>query len=266
MSELERRPAISLSNGRRIHYTAHDWDAVLSTSVSVNGSKWPVGNAMKHARDLQATALYDFEKAGKALVDIQGNKDLTDAAKQRMSKEALDQFAENVDKHRKALADSMQSIADSAKSHFQPVKALDKGDAVGVAMDAELRAIVRGMESKDRMLLINQAREGQHPELTAALLRAPALATGLTQQTLDGLRNAGIASAYGSEIMALRNLVVGVHDDVIRTTNHAAETLEGISKVNHPALSRLGKDTASDLRGWISELPMHRMQVEKEAA
>lgn len=252
--EYEKRPSLALENGRRVHYTDHDWDKIISTKLEASGSQWPVGQLMKHARDLQATALYDFNQAGEKILKMMGNKDLTHEAKQRYAKEAMDHFAENVDKHHAELAKAMESMAAAAQTHFQPVRPLEKGDAVGVAMDAELRAVVRSMDAKERMALLNEAKLGNHPELTAALLRAPALASGITQATFEGLRNAGIVAAYGSDIGVLRELML-VHDDVVRTASNASQQLQTTSGVNHSFFSRLSRDTASDVRGWISSLP-----------
>jgi hypothetical protein len=262
--EYEARPAVSLPNGQRVHYTAHDWDDITATTITSTGTKWPVGGIFRAARDLQATAVHDFGEAGKAITKIMSDKDLTREAKQRKAKEALDQYADGIEKERAKLAESVKGLGEAMRSHFSPTKPLEKGDAVGVAMDAELRSILRGMEPMERSRLINEAREGKHPELTAAILRAPALASGLPPSVVESLRNAGIAASFGQDIQTIRQLIM-VGDDVLRTTTKAAETLQKMSGVTHPAFGRLSADPASDAREWINSLPAHRMSTEQAA-
>lgn len=259
----DSRPSITLNGGRRLHYSALNWDDVVATTVSVGGKSWPIGGLMRPARALQTATLSAFEAQGRQMEEVANNRDLTTEAKRRRMSEMLDAFAEKVNGPHEALAESMQQMHESALNLLKPTKALDRDDAVGAAMDAELRGILRNMESKKRLTLLHEARTGSHPELVAAMLRAPALASGVPERTLVDLRNAGIVATYPEVIGTIRGLMVNVHDNVTRTMHQAADTLLAVSDVrHHPAFARWRTDLASDLRAWISDLPMHRASEE----
>lgn len=259
----DTRPSVVLDGGRRLHFSSIDWDSVLATKLA--GGKWPVGNLMKPAQTMQIAAIAGFETSGKQIEEISRNRDLTAEAKRRRMTEALDSFAAKVQGPMDTLAENMQSMHEAAQRMFSPVTPLSPDNAVGVAMDVELRSILRNMNAVERNRLLADARNGSHPELVAAILRAPSLASGVTADAMKKLTNAGIVSGYGDDVLKLRELLVNVNDDVLRTTHQAATSLLALADLNgHPQISRWKRDNASQLREWINDLPIRAGQVPRD--
>ena len=66
---------------------------------------------------------------------------------------------------------------------------LDKTDAVGAMAERELRDFWRGLSSDEKASLMTRLSEGDHPDLTVALLRASPVLTGLLPKRREILLN-----------------------------------------------------------------------------
>ncbi|MDL4861980.1 hypothetical protein NPJ88_006520 [Halomonas elongata] len=233
------RPSIKLSGtSHRLHYSDLPWNELTGFRVQTPSGTWPAGQNMNAAQKVQETALVAFDEAGRAILDATSNNDLTPEAKQRLAQQAADSYFQKLDPKVKALADSMASLAEGAPRMLSATQELKSTDTVGELRDQELRNIIRTAGQKERQSLVVAMSANKQPEMTRAVLRAPAVASALTTDAVESLRHAGIAAGYPDTLRSLRNMLMA-RDDVIRTAIAGADSLRQL----HPGASQMAAQT-----------------------
>lgn len=251
----EQRPAIKLAGtSHRLHYTEHDFTAIVGTTLDTPNGAWPAGRNLAAASDVQAAALVAFDEAGAAIIAARSDNDLTPEAKQRRVQAAADAYFARVESPIKRLREGMASLAEAAPRTLTSVKPLGQGDMVQELRDQEARAYVRSLSPAERQRLVASMARGDHPELTAGVLRGPALVSGLGPDSLASLNRAGIVASYRESIITLRQLSL-VRDDVIRTAVAGIQTLaqmdNGATAAANRAQGWRHDDGSAALREWI---------------
>lgn len=257
-----------------IHYSEYDHAAVESRSFTIlqaDGRKvtWQAGSLARPFRDLQMNSLESFNDVGAEIVKVRGNKDLNPAAIERICKEKIEQLTENLLPKIKTVTQNMQTLAETVQRGFSSVSPRNSTDVVGFLADQELRGLVRGMSSDDRRAFVFAARQGRHPEIVEAILRANPLLSGLSSESAGSLERAGIAASRAEDVAALRHMLA-IYDDVMATTSQTCTALCGLVdnsggyKLRFEKW-RLGCDGSELLREWLNKLPS-RTPAEKPEA
>ncbi|WP_046080102.1 hypothetical protein [Halomonas sp. HG01] len=251
----EQRPAIQLAGTQiRLHYSDHDWSSITGTRVDTPTGQWPAGGNLRAAREAQDAALAAFDEAGRAIIKAKSDGDLNDAAKHRRAQDAADAYFTRVNSAIEKMGQGMATMANAAAETLTSVRQLDAGDTVGELRDQEARAYVRSLEPSERQRLVVAMTKGEHPEVTASVLRGPGLVSGLGADTLASLNRAGVMASYRESIHALRDLLM-VRDDVVRTAIAGADALAQVEPTVRPVATRANawrSDEGADaLREWI---------------
>lgn len=252
------RQTARTDSGATASYSNTDWAAVSAATVTIKGGTWPVGKLVaSKSADAQNTALTQFRELSQLLASIHSDGDTTNAAKQRMSGEVLDAAADQIEPVIKALAEAWVNITERAIEGFDPVTALEQGDAATAIADAELRQVLREMDAGQRSKVIALASAGKKPAIANAVLRADPLASGVTDETADRLRGAGIVASHRDDLMTLRELSL-VSFDAAATVRQVSESLVMQAKAGHHArLSKIAKgaNPSAPFGKWLAELP-----------
>lgn len=251
----EQRPSIQLAGtSHRLHYSEFDWPAITGMAIDTPNGNWPAGRNLAAAKDVQDATLVAFDEAGKAIIAARADNDLTPEAKQRRVQSAADAYFSRVEAPVKRLRDGMASLAEAAPRTLTSVRPLGQGDMVAELRDQEARAYIRSIEPAERQRLLASMARGEHPELTAGVLRGPALVSGLGPDALASLNRAGIMASYHESIIALRQLSL-VRDDVVRTAVSGIQSLAQIDPAASGAANRAqgwrNDEGATELRSWI---------------
>ncbi|MEX0603845.1 MAG: hypothetical protein WD623_16905 [Marinobacter sp.] len=251
----EGRPFISAGQ-YRLHYSDHKWDTILGTSIQVDGGPWRIGGSLRPARDMQDTALLEFDRASSAIAKVKANPDLTVEAKSRQAREAVEGYYTAINGIAQKLAESMASLADAAPSVFSMVKPLEKDNVGAHLMDQELRQYIRSAAPNDRQAVTLAAARGDQPELVSAILRAPAILSGISENARESMRRAGIMANYSKELRELRAVLM-IRNDVARTAISGLQTLAaihpGAADIKIKAGSWRSDEGTERLAAWLDE-------------
>lgn len=258
-----------------IHYSEYDHAAVESRSFTIlqaDGRKvtWQAGTLTRPFRDLQMNSLESFNDVGAEIVKVRGNKDLNPAAIERICKEKINHLTEDLLPKIKTVTQNMQTLAETVQRGFSSVSPRDRTDVVGFLADQELRGLVRGMSSDDRRALVSSARQGAHPEIVEAILRANPLLSGLSSESANSLERAGIAASRAEDVAALRQMLA-IYDDVMATTSQTCTALSGlVDNSNGYKLRfekwRQGCEGSELLREWLNKIPSRTPTEKPEPA
>lgn len=251
------RPAVRLDgDSHRLHYTEHDFAKIGALMIDTPTGRWRAGGSMSAAGRLQDAALLAFSEAGNAIIKVKADTDLTPEAKSRRVIAAADAYVNQVGPIVKELNAGMASLAETAPRMLSAVQPLKEGDMVGELRDQELRAFMRSASQSERQKIVMAMNRGEHEELTAAVMRGPAIVSGLNSETVDSLNRAGIATSYRASINELHNLLM-VRDDVIRTALSGIQSLGHIDANAQAAGIRANAwrsdDGADALRSWLAD-------------
>lgn len=258
-----------------IHYSEYDHAAVESRSFTIlqaDGRKvtWQAGTLTRPFRDLQMNSLESFNDVGADIVKVRGNKDLNPAAIERICKEKIEQLTEDLLPKIKTVTQNMQTLAETVQRGFSSVSPRNSTDIVGFLADQELRGLVRGMSNDDRRALVSSARQGGHPEIVEAILRANPLLSGLSSESANSLERAGIAASRAEDVAALRQMLA-VYDDVMATTSQACAALCGLVDNSNGYKHRFEKwrqgcEGSELLREWLNKIPSRTPTEKPEPA
>lgn len=247
-----------LSTGASVAYSDRNWSSVTGTAVQMGGRNWPVGMGIgKAAGTLQTQALAVFAATGEQLIKLHAERDLTDDAKARRSVELLDAAAESLAVPFAALTDAFATAAEAARDGFDPTRKLAPTDAVSAAQDVELRGIIRTMPSGERMHLLAESAAGKQPEVTAAVLRATPIASGMSADAFDQLKGAGIVAANAEALETIQSLML-VAFEATHTAKGVAKSLMEVGKAgHHAALSNaVSGNPDQPMRSYLQSLPL----------
>lgn len=248
-----------------VHYSEYDHSAIESRAFSIqrpDGTKgsWQAGGLMKSVRKLQMLALESFKDSAEEIVSIRENKDFNASAIERLSKEKIESLTRSLLPAMQAVAKDMLTLADTVKQGFSPVAPRTSSDIVGFLADQELRTLVRGMNADDRRDLMIEARQGGHPEVVEAVLRANPMLSGLSAESAASLSRAGIAASRADDLEALKQMLA-VYDDILTTASQAGLALSGMVANSAGYTTRFerwksGCDGSEQLREWLGNLPL----------
>ncbi|MEA3250553.1 MAG: hypothetical protein U9Q35_03080 [Pseudomonadota bacterium] len=256
----DTRPSISLNGGHRLHYTDYDWSKLTGFTIQTDG-RWPAGQNIRPAEKLQNATLLAFDRVGNAIIAATNNDDLTPEAKARRVTEAAETYFTDLEPIIKELAKGMATLAEAAPRALDAVRPLDKGDVVAELRDQELRALMRGVGSQERQKLMIAMNKGEQPELVAAVLRGPGVASGLDDKARESLRRVGIVASHHEALLDLRALLM-TRDDVVRTAIAGADSLKQL----HHGAQMMATRThawqtdagAEAFRDWLNDFQMLR--------
>jgi|GEM_PF-1736752 len=258
-----------------VHYTEYDHISVESRNFSIlnqNGAKatWQAGSLFRPLRELQTLALECFKDVGNDIVKIRANTDYNPSAIERLSKEKIDQVTEALVPAIKSVTQNMLTLSETVKRGFAPVSPRSNTDVVGFLADQELRTMVRGLPPEERRSLVVASRQGAHPEIVEAILRAHPMLSGLSSESAGSLERAGIAASRAEDLETLRQMLK-LYDDVMTTTAQACIGLCGmVDNTNGYKLRfekwRQGCDGSELLRDWLGNLPSRAHTTKKESA
>ena len=247
-----------------VHFSEYDHSLIESRTFSVqrpDGSKgtWQAGGLMKSARKLQSLALESFKDTAEEIVSIRENKDFNASAIERLSKEKIAGLTASLLPAMQTVAKDMLTLAETVTQGFSPVTPRANTDIVGFLADQELRTLVRGLDADDRRNLMTEARQGNHPEIVEAVLRANPMLSGLSSESAATLSRAGIAASRADDLEALQQMLA-VYDDVLTTTSQVGLSVSGLVANSAGYASRFEKwrsgcDGSEQLREWLSKLP-----------
>jgi hypothetical protein len=257
-----------------LHYSEYEHSRVEAHTFTIqcpDGSKatWQAGGLMKSVRKLQTLALETFKDAGEEIVSIKANKDFNASAIERLSKEKIEGMTAALLPAMQDVAKDMLTLSQTVVQGFSPVSPRANTDVVGFLADQELRTLVRGLNGDERRSLITEARQGSHPEIVEAVLRANPMLSGLNSESAASLSRAGIAASRADDLESLRQMLA-VYDDVLTTTSQVGISLSGLVANSAGYVGRFenwrsGCDGSENLRGWLSNLPA-RPQPKSDAS
>ncbi|WP_230390349.1 hypothetical protein [Pseudomonas guariconensis] len=151
--------------------------------------------------------------------------------------------------------DAYTLFTDAAKAALPSI-----AETAGAAMDAECRAYVYDLNSKDRSDLMAEMRQGREQRITAAILRGPARLSGFSNEQLIQLGAAGIAVHHTDAVLTLGRLAGGMRDllhmvqplgnDVIRAgveLDSKTAEIGSLTKVSQGLM---------DLIEWLKPIPL----------
>lgn len=130
-----------------------------------------------YAREKVADALEALDYLEAARRKVNADKSLSEIGRAEKLKDLRQQTARIVEGVQAEMAEHAATLEQWAGRVYAPAT-LDRADAVGVAEDVEIRTMLRGMGSTERVgLLENIVNE---PRMMEAVLRSPVPITGLT--------------------------------------------------------------------------------------
>ncbi|AZE37704.1 hypothetical protein C4K06_4689 [Pseudomonas chlororaphis subsp. aureofaciens] len=247
-----------------LHYSEYEHSRIEAQTFSIqrpDGTKgtWQAGGLMKSARQLQLLALETFKDAGEDIASIRSNKDFNASAIERMSKEKIEGVTAVLLPAMQSVAKDMLTLAETVTQGFSPVTPRAGNDIAGFLADQELRSLVRGLSSEERRNLMLEARQGGHPDIVEAVLRANPMLSGLNSESAASLARAGIAASRADDLEALRQMLA-VYDDVLATTSQVGVALSGMVANSAGYAGRFEKwrsgcDGSEALRAWLDKIP-----------
>ena len=247
-----------------LHYSEYEHSRIEAQTFSIqrpDGTKgtWQAGGLMKSARHLHTLALETFKDAGEDIASIRENKDFNASAIERMSKEKIEGVTAALLPAMQAVAKDMLTLAETVTQGFSPVTPRASTDIVGFLADQELRTLVRGLGADERRNLMTEARQGGHPEIVEAVLRANPMLSGLSSESAASLSRAGIAASRADDLEALSQMLA-VYDDVLATTSQVGVSLSGMVANSAGYAGRFEKwrsgcDGSEALRAWLDKIP-----------
>lgn len=247
-----------------LHYSEYDHAHIEGRTFKIqdgDGTRctWQAGGLLKSVRHLQGLALETFKDVGEEILTVRNNKDLNAAAVERMGKEQIDGVAPALMPAMEKVAKDMLTLAKTVAEGFAPVTPRASSDVVGFLADQELRAIVRGLGADERRALITEARQGGHPDIVAAVLRANPMLSGLSTEVAESLSRAGIAASRAEDIEELKQMLA-VYDDVLATASNAGVALSGMVANSNGYTGRFEKwrsgcEGSEALREWLAKMP-----------
>lgn len=247
-----------------LHYSEYEHSRIEARTFSIqrpDGTKgvWQAGGLMKSARQLQTLALETFKDFGEEIVSIRENKDFNSSAIERLSKEKIAGVTDALLPAMQSVAKDMLTLAETVTQGFSPVTPRASNDISGFLADQELRTLVRGLSPEERRTLMSEARQGGHPDIVEAVLRANPMLSGLNSEAAASLSRAGIAASRADDIDALRQMLA-VYDDVLATTSQVGVSLSGMIANSTGYAGRFEKwrsgcDGSEALRAWLEKIP-----------
>lgn len=247
-----------------LHYSEYEHSRIEAHTFSIqrpDGSKgsWQAGGLMKSARQLQTLALETFKDFGEDIASIRENKDFNSSAIERMSKEKIEGVTAALLPAMQAVAKDMLTLAETVTQGFSPVTPRASTDIVGFLADQELRTLVRGLGADERRNLMTEARQGGHPEIVEAVLRANPMLSSLSAESAASLSRAGIAASRADDLEALSQMLA-IYDDVLATTSQVGVSLSGMVANSAGYAGRFEKwrsgcDGSEALRAWLEKIP-----------
>ena len=247
-----------------LHYSEYDHAHIEGRTFKIqggDGSKctWQAGGLLKSVRHLQGLALETFKDVGEEILSVRNNKDLNAAAVERMGKEQIDGVVPALMPAMEKVAKDMLTLAQTVAEGFAPVTPRASSDVVGFLADQELRAIVRGLGADERRALITEARQGGHPDIVEAVLRANPMLSGLSTEVAESLSRAGIAASRAEDIEDLKQMLA-IYDDVLATASSAGVALSGMVANSNGYTSRFEKwksgcEGSVALHEWLAKMP-----------
>ncbi|WP_162095898.1 hypothetical protein [Pseudomonas chlororaphis] len=247
-----------------LHYSEYEHSRIEAQTFSIqrpDGTKgtWQAGGLMKSARQLQLLALETFKDAGEDIASIRSNKDFNASAIERMSKEKIEDVTAALLPAMQSVAKDMLTLAETVTQGFSPVTPRASNDIAGFLADQELRSLVRKLSSEERRNLMLEARQGGHPDIVEAVLRANPMLSGLNSESAASLARAGIAASRADDLEALRQMLA-VYDDVLATTSQVGVALSGMVANSAGYAGRFEKwrsgcEGSEALRAWLDKIP-----------
>jgi predicted nucleic acid-binding protein len=112
---------------------------------------------------------------------------------------------------------SLRKMHAEIRSSLPKLPGRDKDDLVGVLVDQENRAYVRGLPTQEQRDRVQRL----HPDIAAAVARAPAELSGVSQSVHDELVNATLRRTHGAELakIAADLATLEVADELVRETD-----------------------------------------------
>lgn len=106
---------------------------------------------------------------------------------------------------------------------------------------------------------MSEARQGGHPDIVEAVLRANPMLSRLNSEAAATLSRAGIAASRADDIDALRQMLA-VYDDVLATTSQVGVSLSGMIANSTGYAGRFEKwrsgcEGSEALRAWLDKIP-----------
>lgn len=235
-------------------------DFVQYQGQNLPGTKWALWPNVGPLMRLQNLIMDQHQTALAKAQRIRENADLTTAAKARQSLDAYTLFADAAKAALPSIAETATNLHTFASTQLLPVQPLASTDSASAAMDAECRAYVYDLTSKDRAELMGEIRLGREKRITAAILRGPARLSGFSNAQLVQLGAAGIAVNYAEAVMTLGRLAGGMRDllhmvqtlghDVIRAGVQLDSKTSEISSLTNVSQGLL------DLIEWLKPIPL----------
>jgi hypothetical protein len=156
-------------------------------------------------------ALDAVDRIGSKKAELAGNADLTEIGRQKsLVNFALGQGVPEFAKGRLALAKA-RSEAAARREKLKPA-APDPGDLAAALRRQELRAIMRGMDDKQRndFLTKNGRVHGLNPEIRQAILEQPASLSGVSDAFRDEQLRQAVEATHGPELEDLAQLETAI--------------------------------------------------------
>jgi len=233
-----------------INITRPDWELLLDYQiVGAQGlvpgqrSRWDIGRYFtRPAHDLWTAAVSEYERVAPQIDAIRQNPDLHDDGKARRALEIIQPVIDALEAKEAKMNAEIADLVQMAPKALQPVQPLADKDVMGEMRDQEIRTFLHRAGSGERSKLLGEMVKGSHPELTAAVLRAPSyLVTGFSELETQRLEKAGIAAAHADDIEALDALRLAFDDArtaALRAVKGLAEILGTLQLRQGSPLSR----------------------------
>ncbi|MCE8020176.1 hypothetical protein HOP51_08615 [Halomonas sp. MCCC 1A11036] len=248
--------------GRGYYMADIDFDAALKARMGA-GLQFNRDRAVKALRTAVKHVDSTFAETIDSIEAVRSNRDMKAEAIKRKTDEIAADFIKSV-QEMAAWADDEATGLLNGFSALIPVRDLKESDMGSHLRDQELRAFLRNLDTKERRLLLRECESGKHPELTAAMLRGPAMLSGITEEQKVSLANAGVVSSNPDEVKQYQALL-GMSSEVRRTLSQAAEAVGKASGneyfVNLAKGLSVGQ-TEQCLRDLIESLPLERLPAE----
>jgi hypothetical protein len=164
--------------------------------------------------DLHTTVLL-VEGESDKIEAIHHDPDMRDEAKVRRKMEAANpERLKDFSAGAARISGRCDVILDYLQRELQAVKPLASDDLMGFMHDSELRQVMRGMESKEKTVLLMDLHRMKQPELCDAILRANPLCSGLTTDQYDRLAFTRTAAEASDVISSVSDMISAIRADM----------------------------------------------------
>lgn len=222
-------------------------------------------SAASYVRKVEAAQQDAVRMHGDFMADIRKtveNADLMPKAKKRQTSEMAGTYLASVEASLSDIREAAQITLEIASRELKPAKPLKPEDAAQAVQDAEARTFLRSLGKQDRDAIVGRMRDGQHPGIAGAVLRADAILSGLSEESRRYLAVAGIAQNHPRSVISVGQFAIGLRDlayalsslgnSIVEASYEPGQELRGRVQNWHSAIM----PAINELLEWLKPMPL----------